>query len=151
MSISIDIYTYIYTYIYIYIYSGKHFGHGGMPFWHSIGICQVNLKTFHRSAIISSSTESRVLQDPWKVMRDFPVANTGESLVRHTSSLESFLGVEKWTCSPSSSNSTSSQGINSLCHRKSFRKITSTCAHAAQANLSLAGAAKCFETCVQRL
>ena len=131
--------------------SGKHFGHGGMPFWHSIGICQVNLKTFHRAAIISSSTESRVLQDPWKVMRNFPVANTGESLVRHRSSLKWFLGVGKWTGSPSSSNNTSSQGINSLCHRKSFRKITSNCAHAAQANLSLAGAAKYFEKCVQRL
>ena len=76
----------------------------------------------------------------WKVMRDFPVTNTRVFLVRHnTSSLKWFLGVGKWTGSPSSSNSISSQGINHLCHHKSFRKLTSTCAHAAKASLSLAG------------
>ena len=72
-------------------------------------------------------------------MKDFPVTNTGVSLVRHTFSLKWFWGVGKWKASPSSSNSISSQGINSLCHQKSFRKKKSTCAHAAQANLSLAG------------
>ena len=117
----------------------KHFWHGVMPFWHLIGICWVNLKTFQHAAIVSSSTGSRVLYGPWKVMRVFPVPNTRLSLVRHTSALKWFLGVHKWTGSPSRSNSISSQGINCLCHWKLFREITLACVHAAQASLLLDG------------
>ena len=71
--------------------------------------------------------------------RVFPVPNTRLSLVRHTSALKWFLGVHKWTGSPSRSNSISSQGINCLCHWKLFREITLACVHAAQASLLLDG------------